>query len=56
MSKLAPAFFTLLALCVYCIPASAKSQKPTTALNMDICMKEKAKTIPDEKKTTQNLS
>ena len=50
MSKLAPAFFTLIALCLFCIPVSAKSQKPLTAFNMDNCMREKAKTIPDEKK------
>ena len=50
MSKLAPAFFTLIALCLFCIPVSAKSEKPVTAFNMDNCMREKSKTIPNEKK------
>ena len=40
----------IIALCLFCIPVSAKSQKPLTAFNMDNCMREKAKTIPEEKK------
>ena len=53
MSKLAPAFFTLIALFLYCIPANARGpseNKQNRAINMDNCMREKAKTIPEEKK------
>ena len=49
MSKIAPAIFTLIILCLFCIPVSAKSEKAVTAFNMDNCMREKSKTIPDEK-------
>ena len=53
MSKLAPAFFTLITLCIYCIPSNARGpsdNKQNQAVKIDNCMREKAKTIPEEKK------